>query len=219
VSRDGVFRDRRVRLISSAKVIEQLTPVGVTLPTSEYQCRPLAKLPPEKRLDTWREILETAPEGNVTATHVQAKVDAVVEVDRLEADRNYRYHRAKKMLAAAIADDIKIPKRDGAAAIFRHWERKRKRSLSDREKALLRDDVSEFCRQHWETEKLCGFKSDESLSENQGALTEEEIQGIVAYLLDFSPSETIVILQRMPPEYQTEFAKTKWQENPTEVLK
>lgn len=36
------------RLIDSAEVAENLTPLGVMLPTNEAQARPLAQLPPEE---------------------------------------------------------------------------------------------------------------------------------------------------------------------------
>ena len=43
-------------------------------PESERQARPLAKLPAEEQPAAWKEAVETAPEGKVTAKHVEAVV-------------------------------------------------------------------------------------------------------------------------------------------------
>lgn len=49
------------------------TMVGV-LPTSERQARPLSRLDPEAQSAVWQRAVETAPNGKVTAAHVETTV-------------------------------------------------------------------------------------------------------------------------------------------------
>jgi len=69
------------RLIGSAETIDNIknVPIG-TLPATESQTRPLVRLEPEKQREAWREAVETAPEGKITAAHV----NKVVKQYRLE---------------------------------------------------------------------------------------------------------------------------------------
>ena len=57
------------RLISSAEVADNLTPMGV-IPQSERSIRPLSPLPPQEQREVYQEAVRTAPEGKVTAKHV-----------------------------------------------------------------------------------------------------------------------------------------------------
>jgi len=41
------------RLIESAKVLNTLTPIGVKLPQTESQVRPLTSLEPEEQVEAW----------------------------------------------------------------------------------------------------------------------------------------------------------------------
>jgi hypothetical protein len=63
------------RLIESAKVVENLTPNGVT-PFTESQARPLAKLPAEQQPAAWEKAQEIAAEEGkpVAARHVEKAV-------------------------------------------------------------------------------------------------------------------------------------------------
>lgn len=58
------------RLIDAAEVVENLTPIGV-IPANESQVRPLVKLEPEQQRKAWQQAVETAPNGKVTAAHVE----------------------------------------------------------------------------------------------------------------------------------------------------
>ena len=70
------------RLMAAAQVMGNLEPMGSTmvepigsiLPKTESQVRPMASLPPERQAEAWQRAVETAPEGKVTAAHVQAVV-------------------------------------------------------------------------------------------------------------------------------------------------
>ena len=67
-------------LISSTTVINNLSDVTtmVVKPTSERQCRPLAKLEPQQQVQAWEMAVESAPEGKVTARHVARIVKGMV---------------------------------------------------------------------------------------------------------------------------------------------
>ena len=65
------------RMIDAAVVVENLLPNGNIVPVNEAQARPLTSLPPEQQQEVWREVVETAPAGKVTAKHVQATVKRV----------------------------------------------------------------------------------------------------------------------------------------------
>lgn len=62
------------RLIAAAEVIENLTPIGV-IPLTESQARPLTSLPFEVQPLVWQQVVESAPNGKVTAAHVQSVVE------------------------------------------------------------------------------------------------------------------------------------------------
>jgi len=62
------------RLISSAEVTDNLTPTGV-IPQSERSIRPLTIIKdPEEQREIYQKAVETAPEGKVTARHVEETV-------------------------------------------------------------------------------------------------------------------------------------------------
>jgi hypothetical protein len=65
------------RLIGAAQVVETLAPIGV-IPKNEAQARPLTQLAPERRAEVWQRAVATAPDGQVTAKHVQQVVDEVL---------------------------------------------------------------------------------------------------------------------------------------------
>jgi hypothetical protein len=54
-----------------------------TVPATESQARPLAKLEPEQQRAAWKEAVETAPEGKVTAAHVAASVQRITQPEPL----------------------------------------------------------------------------------------------------------------------------------------
>jgi hypothetical protein len=63
------------RLIAAAEVVDNLGPIGPILPTTETQARPLAHLEPDQQREAWQQAVDTAPNGKVTAAHVQSVVD------------------------------------------------------------------------------------------------------------------------------------------------
>lgn len=79
----GFQRNYANRLIASAKVVENLVPIGTKKPTSESQVRPLTHLKPEQQKQAWEKAIETTPEGKITAKHIEKIVD---EMEGNESD-------------------------------------------------------------------------------------------------------------------------------------
>lgn len=75
-------RRHAYRFIDSAKVIENVTDRSQTKPENLEQTRPLSRLEPEQQKQAWQRAVETAPEGKVTAAHVQKVVREMVEPER-----------------------------------------------------------------------------------------------------------------------------------------
>lgn len=101
------------RIIESAQVVAnvQTLPIGNTAPATESQARPLAKLEPEQQREVWREAVETAPEGKVTAKHVSATVERITKPDAAPAPpKGPEYTRrtvSTRQLLAFVGDAIR----------------------------------------------------------------------------------------------------------------
>lgn len=91
-------RERRwaYQLIEAAQVVENVRHGAHQIPTNERQVRPLVALSSEQQLEVWPLIVETAPNGKVTASHVRLTVDNYLNPDPYEAH-----------LDAALADKSK----------------------------------------------------------------------------------------------------------------
>lgn len=64
--RFDVVKTHANRLIGAARVVENLTPMGVKLPANERQARPLTRLKPEDQREVWRKVIEQSPKGATT---------------------------------------------------------------------------------------------------------------------------------------------------------
>jgi hypothetical protein len=60
------------------EVLNDLERSTLQKPQNESQVRPLTKLPPEKQVKAWRKAVETAPDGKITAKHVQQVVNTMI---------------------------------------------------------------------------------------------------------------------------------------------
>lgn len=69
-----IERRHAYRLIDAATVVKNVSHGTHPAPDSERQARPLTQLPADEQRAAWQEAVETAPEGKVTARHVQAVV-------------------------------------------------------------------------------------------------------------------------------------------------
>jgi phage N-6-adenine-methyltransferase len=73
----GMSKPRVYQMIEAAGIVDDLKKSTIVdLPINEAQARPLAAVAPDERPAVWREAVETAPNGRVTAAHVQSVVDA-----------------------------------------------------------------------------------------------------------------------------------------------
>lgn len=83
LERWGLAHSHVNRLMNAARIMENLktSPVGEILPANEAQVRPLTALEPEQQCEVWQRVLETAPNGKVTSTHVQSVVNELTGND------------------------------------------------------------------------------------------------------------------------------------------
>jgi len=70
----GFTKSRANQLISATSVYYNLT---TTVVIPERQLRPLISLEPEQQQEVWKEAVDTAPEGKVTAEHVTKVVNQI----------------------------------------------------------------------------------------------------------------------------------------------
>jgi DNA adenine methylase len=115
------------RLIAAAETVNILSPIGDILPVAESQVRPLARLAPELRPVAWQRAVETAPEGKVTAAHVESvarsfvtsetpavklevgqepSYDITIERASPGLDSFFRYPGGKSKIAGSIVKEI-----------------------------------------------------------------------------------------------------------------
>jgi hypothetical protein len=66
------------KIIAASDAVSSLG-TNVPKPSSEFQARPLTRLPAEEQPAAWREAVETAPNGKVTAKHVESVVARKLE--------------------------------------------------------------------------------------------------------------------------------------------
>lgn len=76
----GMVQRHANRLISAAEVAIHLGPMGL-IPASERQARPLTVLEPDAQREAWQRAVDTAPNGRITAAHVQSVVDEMTADD------------------------------------------------------------------------------------------------------------------------------------------
>ncbi|MEP0872454.1 hypothetical protein NDA01_21800 [Trichocoleus desertorum AS-A10] len=67
----GESKSQLYRELEAAKIERNISPIGEIGSIKESHLRPLAKLEPEQQREVWEEAVETAPNGKVTAAHVQ----------------------------------------------------------------------------------------------------------------------------------------------------
>ena len=70
----GMSRIHAYRLMEAAQVVGNLSPIGNTLPSNESQARLLARLSSDQQREVWQQVMESAPDGKVTAEYIQTVV-------------------------------------------------------------------------------------------------------------------------------------------------
>ena len=85
----GMSRIHAHRMIEAVNVTNNLLPIGNKLPENESQARPLTVLEPEDQVKAWHKVIETAPDGKITAKIV---LEAAKEIqqERREERRTER---------------------------------------------------------------------------------------------------------------------------------
>jgi hypothetical protein len=80
VERWSITKTQANRLIQASETIISLTPIGVIMPQTESQVRPLTSLEPEIQKEVWTEVVKTHGD-NITAAKVQTVVNDWKPVD------------------------------------------------------------------------------------------------------------------------------------------
>ncbi len=75
----GMSRPRAYQLIDAANVMSNLSTIVDKTPSVESQVRPLTSLDPQEQVEAWKRVIETTPEGKITAAVV---LKAAKEVER-----------------------------------------------------------------------------------------------------------------------------------------
>ena len=79
-------------MIDAASVVENVNHGSQKIPENERQARPLTKLDPEQQVEAWQKVVETAPDGKVTAKHVKKVADQMAgRVKRKQKEKEMSY--------------------------------------------------------------------------------------------------------------------------------
>lgn len=107
----GWSRRRAYQFLEGAEVVKNVNGRSQTAPASEYQARPLTKLPAKDQPAAWERANELAEqEGKpVAARHVEVAVEEVKPKKRLPA---YKPEEADKFATMAIAQLERISDKD-----------------------------------------------------------------------------------------------------------
>ena len=92
----GWTRMRASQLIAAASVVQNVNNC-LQNPATESQARPLAALPPAQQREAWERVLETAPNGKITAAIVTQAAQAI----RQERTDQRRQERIEKIVQIA----------------------------------------------------------------------------------------------------------------------
>jgi hypothetical protein len=119
-------------LMDASTVIENVNQGSqIPAPTNERQVRPLTKLPPEQQPEAWQQAVATAPDGKVTAAHVQRIVKGMMGEEKPKpAPKPQEPSDAMAFAAIAISQLERIhpkdPKRSEALVKVERWIQKHK---------------------------------------------------------------------------------------------
>lgn len=103
----GMVRRQADRLIQAAEVADNLRPFGL-IPQTESQARPLTHLEPDQQREAWAKAVDTAPNGKVTAAHVQRVVDEYEEQAEEFAEDDAGYDWSEDEPEATAFDEPEI---------------------------------------------------------------------------------------------------------------
>lgn len=73
----GLGAAQGTRLINAAKLDNLLNAAGIERrPLSEYQARPITKLPEDQWVSAWKEVIATAPHGVINTKHIELVIES-----------------------------------------------------------------------------------------------------------------------------------------------
>lgn len=100
----GMDRNYANKQIRAAETVGNLGTIVPIIPVTESQARPLTSLPPQEQAAAWKQAVETAPEGKITAAHVQAVVDEIQQKPHVSFNSgNNEWYTPDKYISAARA--------------------------------------------------------------------------------------------------------------------
>jgi phage N-6-adenine-methyltransferase len=91
-------------MIRAAHTMKNLSTIVDELPSTESQARPLSYLEPEQQIEAWETAVNTAPNGKVTAAHVQSIVDEMKD----DEESDYEYMRQAAYSVQKVGNDVDI---------------------------------------------------------------------------------------------------------------
>lgn len=90
----GQHQSYLYRQLEAARIEKNISPIGENEEIPESQLRPLTKLDPDQQREVWKKAVETAPDGKITARHVQKIVNEAMETKRPEPETS-TYNRVE----------------------------------------------------------------------------------------------------------------------------
>ena len=101
-----VSRSRAYRLIDSASVIQNLSPMGDILPKNERQVRPLTKLEPEIQIRAWQNVIDYTREKKKKPT--ANIINRIAQIYRGESiERGYRNAKERVSTESIVSTAFK----------------------------------------------------------------------------------------------------------------
>lgn len=89
----SIARRTAYQFIDSAKVLENVRNCAQVIPATESQTRPLSQIKdPDQQREAWERAVETAPEGKVTAAHVNKVVREYTGENNKKEERKRESH-------------------------------------------------------------------------------------------------------------------------------
>jgi hypothetical protein len=110
LERLGITSRRAYQFIEAAEVVQdvknfsQKLPVPLRLPRIESHAKALASLIPEQRGEAWQRVVETIPEGKLTAAHVESVAREYREPDPAPESEDWTLKDAIKHLKSTMYD-------------------------------------------------------------------------------------------------------------------
>lgn len=92
----NIERRRAYQLMEAASVVVNVQNFSQVVPSNDAQARPLARLQPTEQIAAWREAVETAPNGKVTAAHVERVVQEFRQPPPVLAPDSMAIHYSSK---------------------------------------------------------------------------------------------------------------------------